>query len=223
MTAAGDPPSPAGPAGASPAPAAATRRRFGVGVVALALLGVAACVAEDRTGGGPAAAATTRSPFAGCAALGSAPPSAAATGAATTASTLPDLELPCFTGGAAMRLNQLHGPAVVNLWASWCGPCRTELPAMQQLADHAAGRLTVLGVNTGDDREAAASFGADHRVTLPTLYDQDKQLVGKLGYASLPVTIFVNEAGRWHVDPLPLDEGTLDSAVQTWTGVTVTP
>lgn len=94
---------------------------------------------------------------------------------------------------------------------------------MQQLADRAAGRLTVLGVNTGDDQESAASFGADHQVTMPTLYDREKLLVGKLGYASLPVTIFVNESGRWHVDPLPLDVAGLDSAVKTWTGVTVPP
>jgi hypothetical protein len=93
---------------------------------------------------------------------------------------------------------------------------------MQQLADRAAGRLTVLGVDTGDDRDAAASFGADNRVSMPTLYDRDKKLIGKLGRTTLPVTIFLGADGSRHVEPLPLDEAKLDELVRTWTGVTVT-
>ena len=198
-------------------------RGFGSGqVVARVTLAAAcaalltACTAEAL----PHDAAETPSPFAGCAALAEPPPSAPA--AAATSNSLPDLELSCFTGGGAVKLTQLRGPAVINLWASWCEPCRTELPAMQQLADRAAGRLTVLGVDTGDDRDAAASFGADNRVSMPTLYDRDKKLIGKLGRTTLPVTIFLGADGSRHVEPLPLDEAKLDELVRTWTGVTVT-
>ena len=184
----------------------------------LALL-LSACTASTEP---TAAASATPSPFADCAALAAAPPSAPATYTDSMAATLPDLELPCFTGGANVKVNQLRGPAVINLWGSWCGPCRTELPAMQQLADQAAGRLTVLGVNTHDGQDAAASFGADHQITMPTLYDRDQQLLSKLGHVNLPLTIFVNDSGAVHVEPLPLDPAKLDAAVKTWTGVAVT-
>jgi len=184
----------------------------------LALL-LAACTAEVT----PAAEPETASPFADCAALTKPPPSAPATRAKTTGNTLPEVELSCFTGGATVKLTELRGPAVVNLWASWCEPCRTELPAMQQLADHTAGRLTVVGVDTGDDRGAAASFGAEHKVAMPTLYDREKKLIGKLGRSTLPVTIFLGDNGSMHVEPLPLDETKLDDLVRSWTGVTVTP
>ncbi|GAB1643517.1 TlpA family protein disulfide reductase [Krasilnikovia sp. MM14-A1259] len=190
--------------------------------VPLALV-LAACTAEARS----PAPQSGPSPFADCAALAAPPPSAEAPAAAPSAAaagdvTLPDLELPCFTGGAPVRLAGLRGPAVVNVWASWCAPCRTELPAMQRLADRAAGRLTVVGVDTGDDREAAAGFATDQQVTLPTLYDRDKKLIAALGRTTLPVTVFVDGQGHAHVEPLPLDPGRLTAHVRDWTGVTVT-
>jgi thiol-disulfide isomerase/thioredoxin len=100
-------------------------------VLAAALAG---CTAEAQPPAAPA------SPFADCAEL---TPTAGSTGK------LPDLTLPCFTGGRPVGLADLRGPAVINLWASWCGPCRTELPAMQRLADQAGDRLRVVGVDTG--------------------------------------------------------------------------
>ena len=74
---------------------------------------------------------------------------------------LPDLRLPCFTGGEPVGLDAVRGPAVINLWASWCGPCRKELPAFQRLAGRTGGQLHVVGVDTRDDREAAQSLAAD--------------------------------------------------------------
>ncbi|WP_130509545.1 TlpA family protein disulfide reductase [Krasilnikovia cinnamomea] len=179
-------------------------------------LALAACTGEERVAAPPG----QPSPFADCAAL-AAPPSAGPGLPAGAA--LPDLELPCFTGGAPVRLADLRGPAVVNLWASWCEPCRTELPAMQRLAEASAGRLTVVGVDTGDDRDAAAGFAADKRVTLPTLYDRDRKLITALGRTTLPVTVFVDGQGRARVEPLPLDADRLAARVRDWTGVTVTP
>jgi thiol-disulfide isomerase/thioredoxin len=134
---------------------------------------------------------------------------------------LPDLELPCFTGGQPVRLTELRGPAVVNLWASWCGPCRDELPVMQRLADRAGGRLHVLGVDVGDGRDAAASFGAGRQVTMPTLYDRERRLLSALGRVNLPVTIFVDSAGRDYVHPMPVDAVQLSELVRRHTGVTV--
>lgn len=136
---------------------------------------------------------------------------------------LPELSLPCFTGGQDVALGTLPGPAVINMWASWCGPCRAELPVVQRLADRAEGRLHVLGVDVGDSREAAASFGEGRGVTMPTLYDRDRRLLAALGKVNLPVTVFVDSAGSAVVHPLPVDARELSELVRTHTGVTVAP
>ncbi|MEV4635806.1 TlpA disulfide reductase family protein [Actinoplanes sp. NPDC049548] len=136
---------------------------------------------------------------------------------------LPDVTLTCFTGGAPIRTTDLRGPAVINLWGSWCGPCREELPLMQELADATAGRLHVLGVDTRDDRDAGASFATDHRVTIPTLFDQDQKLLVALGRTTLPVTVLLDRDGKRFVyTGKALDKPTLGALVRTHTGVTVT-
>jgi len=176
----------------------------------LAVVATAACSAEARSSDDP-------SPFADCTGLTAAPPSAPA---AAPAGKLPDLRLPCFTGGKQVALRELHGPALINIWASFCSPCRTELPVIQRLADRTAGRLTVLGVDSGDSREAGASFAADKDVKLPTLFDEDNKLINELGRINLPITIFVDASGREFVQALPLTEDSIDGLVRTHTGVT---
>ena len=186
------------------------RRSGGAALAALLLAASAACTAEAASSG-----SGQPSPFADCTTV-TGPPAA-------SAADLPDLRLTCFTGEAPVALRELRRPAVINIWASWCGPCRTELPVMQALADRTAGRLTVLGVDTGDRRDAGASFAADKGVSMPTLSDPDRRLITALARTSLPVTIFLDAAGRSHVYPLPLDASSLDTQVRQHTGVTVAP
>jgi cytochrome c biogenesis protein CcmG/thiol:disulfide interchange protein DsbE len=192
--------------------------------VTLALLLVVAAAAACTADAGSDDEA---SPFADCASLtvpppSGAPPSAAAGAATPGPSALPDLRLPCFTGGRQISLTDLRGPAVINIWASWCGPCRTELPVMQHLADRAQGRLTVVGVDTGDSRDAGASFAADKAVSFPTLFDEDRKLLTALAGTALPITVFLDADGRKYVHVTPLDERTLAEQARRHTGVTVT-
>lgn len=198
-------------------------------LVPLVLL-TAGCTTQTGPGA-PAAAAP--SPFADCTALteppagrsvGSAPPTVA--GRADTvgagAQALPDLTLPCFTGDRPFRLAELKGPAVLNLWATFCGPCRDELPALQELADRTAGRLHVVGVDTDDSRDDAAAFATDLRITFPNLYDREKKLQSAVGKPVLPMTVFVDAAGRHKVySGPPLDGAALAELVTRHTGVAV--
>jgi cytochrome c biogenesis protein CcmG, thiol:disulfide interchange protein DsbE len=176
------------------------RRLLHVSVVLPLLLG--ACTTAE---------AKTTSPFAACTALT----------APGVSNSLPDVRLPCFTGDEKVSLRALRGPAVINLWASWCQPCRKELPVMQQLADAAGDKLTVLGVDTGDSREAGASFATDKGVSFPTLFDEDKKLINAVGGINLPVTVFLDAAGKTYVNLLPLDEPKLTAMVKERTGVAV--
>jgi len=177
---------------------------------ALLPLVLAGCTAEAKQ-------PDTPSPFAACAALTASPAAASA----SPVPDLPDLRLPCFTGGQTVGLRDLRGPAVINIWASWCDPCRRELPVMQRLADEAGDRLTVLGVDTGDRRDAGASFAADKKVTMPTLFDSDRKLINALTRINLPITIFVDAAGKSYVNVLPLGAPELTEMVRIHTGVTV--
>ncbi|MEU7825276.1 TlpA disulfide reductase family protein [Catellatospora sp. NPDC049133] len=108
--------------------------------------------------------------------------------------TLPDLALECMAGGPPVRLSALRGPLVINMWASWCTPCRQELPAFQRLAD--GGRVPVLGVVTEDSRDAAAWLADELKVSLPSVYDRSGALKAAAGELALPLTLFVTADGR---------------------------
>ncbi|MGN9813305.1 TlpA family protein disulfide reductase [Micromonospora sp. BQ11] len=180
-----------------------------------ALLAVAGCTTSTDTGEATTsrekAASSRPSPFADCADLGTPPPSAAP--AASTApaegapagpgvgKALPDLTLTCFTGGTPVALRDVRGPAVINVWASWCPPCRKELPAFQRLSERAAGQLRVLGVNSRDGREAAQSIGEDFGVRFPVVVDQGEAFQRALERNAIPLTVFVDGRGTVrHVD-----------------------
>jgi thiol-disulfide isomerase/thioredoxin len=171
--------------------------------VLLLVIAVAGC------GGDGDAEETVSSPLPDCAGLTE--PLAAAAAPAAGGEPLPDLTLPCFTGGEPFRLADLRGPAVVNLWASWCLPCREELPALQRYADRAAGEVRVLGVVTQDPRGAAATLAGDLGLTFPALDDRDGLVMLEVAGNTVPATIFVDSAGSMrYVHRGPVDEEALD-------------
>lgn len=136
---------------------------------------------------------------------------------------LPELALPCFDGSGVTPLDELPRPAVVTLWASWCQPCRVELPAFQRLAERAAGRLVVIGVNTSDDRGTAQAVIDEFGLTFPMLSDERKQLLTALGRSGLPATLFVSGDGRiaYLHNAQALDDAALTGLVADHLGVAV--
>jgi thiol-disulfide isomerase/thioredoxin len=134
---------------------------------------------------------------------------------------VPDVELECLEGGGTVRLTDLHRPAIVNLWASWCAPCRTELPAFQAYAARAGDRVAVIGVDTGDTRTAGGALLSDLRVSYPTLFDDRQRLLKAVGRTALPVTLFVDAGGgvRYLDNSTPLDEAAIARLASTYLGV----
>jgi cytochrome c biogenesis protein CcmG, thiol:disulfide interchange protein DsbE len=98
------------------------------------------------------------------------------------------------------RLAALRGyPAVVNIWASWCGPCRFEFPHLQQAAAHYGKRVAFLGVDKQDSDDAAATFLAEAPVPYPSYTDPDEEIAASIdGDATrgLPTTAFYDREGN---------------------------
>ncbi|MFD2766702.1 TlpA family protein disulfide reductase [Micromonospora eburnea] len=190
------------------------------------LLAVAGCTVSEEPPAGPAAAtraAERPSPFADCATLTTPPASAAPAPSGTRGDPLPELTLSCFTGGAPVPLRDLKGPAVINVWASWCPPCRKELPAFQRLSERAAGRFQVIGVNSQDSRGGAQSIGEDFGVRFPMLVDQGDAFERALERKAFPLTVLVDADGRIrHTDSTgALDDARLAELVRKHLGVEV--
>lgn len=148
----------------------------------------------------------------------------AACGSEGQPSELPAIYLqPIDAGGQELSAADIDGPAVVNLWATWCGPCRKELPAFQAVADQLQGRVAVLGVNQGDDAAPAAAYLADIGVTFPQYLDADGDLTAELRITGLPATLFVAADGSVEVHSGALDEAELLELVADQFGVTPSP
>lgn len=95
------------------------------------------------------------------------------------------------------RLAALRGhPVVVNVWASWCGPCRTEMPALQRAALQRGRSVAFVGVNLKDDRGAAKRFLQTVPLTYPSYEDPDGQIYNGYALAGAPSTIFYDAAGH---------------------------
>jgi peroxiredoxin len=148
---------------------------------------------------------------------------------ATTSGMIPsprrDFAAPDFTlellGGGEVTLSDLRGQAViVNLWASWCPPCRAEMPALQRLyeANRARG-LEILAVNTvyQDSRNSAQDFISEYGLTFPIPLDLSGSVARLYQLQALPTTFFIDPEGiiRQVVIGGPMSEATLQVAVES--------
>jgi len=122
----------------------------------------------------------------------------------------PTLQLTSLHGGAKRSLADYKGKVVVlNVWASWCVPCREESPLLQrwhQRMQPLGG--TVLGVDTLDIKDDALGFIKEYKLTYPQLNDREGTAIKKLGTAQHPETFVVDKQGRLRA----LQRGPVDDA-----------
>lgn len=106
--------------------------------------------------------------------------------------TLTAVSRPGFDG---ILIGQQPKPVVVNVWASWCAPCRTEMPLLSRAAKTYRGRVTVLGVASRDDPGAAQAFLDDLDVAYPNVFDVDGTIRVGLGVSAYPTTYIFRSDG----------------------------
>jgi thiol-disulfide isomerase/thioredoxin len=107
-----------------------------------------------------------------------------------------DFELPSL-GGGTTKLSSLHGSVVMlNFWATWCPPCRSEMPSMQRLYQQFRGKgLVVLAVDLQEQQDQVQKFVAENGLSFPVLLDATGQVGVTYGAQSIPTTWIVDRSG----------------------------
>ncbi|MFQ5636222.1 MAG: TlpA disulfide reductase family protein [Gammaproteobacteria bacterium] len=109
----------------------------------------------------------------------------------------PDFVLP-DAHGTAVRLSDLKGQVVmINFWASWCGPCRQEMPLLEAIhRKYERLGFTLLGVNVEENPADAQAWLADRPVSFPVLYDPANAVSKQYDVVAMPSTVLIDRRGR---------------------------
>ncbi len=131
----------------------------------------------------------------------------------------PGFTLPTLSGGLTTLTEHQGKVVLVNLWASWCGPCRAEMPAIQKLYEANRERgLEVLAVNSTfqDNEDDARSFVQNLNLTLPVLLDKDGSVSHRYLLRALPSTFIIDRKGiiRAVIVGGPVSEAVLQTKIE---------
>lgn len=108
----------------------------------------------------------------------------------------PDFNLPNLDGDYT-SLNSYRGkPVLLNFWATWCGPCRMEMPFLQEIYDEWTDKgLVLLTVNLGESTNVARNFMQENGFTMPVLLDSSRVLLNRYQITGIPTTFFIDKDG----------------------------
>jgi peroxiredoxin len=143
----------------------------------------------------------------------------AASAAGAAAPAAGDFALPARDGGT-VRLSELRGQVVmINFWATWCGPCRQEMPLLEQIhAKYEPLGFTLLGVNVEPDSTPAQDWLKRVSVSFPILFDRENRVSEQFGVEAMPSTVLIDREGRVrhvHRGYKPGDESTYADLIRS--------
>jgi len=138
---------------------------------------------------------------------------------ATDTSKTSGTTLSCLDGNSKVLLESITGPAVINVWGSWCIPCRQEMPFLRELA--ATGKVKIIGIDVEEaNMESARKFVIEQGMNWPNLYDADGSTKSSFGMG-VPVTWYLNsksEVAYKHIGVLK-SKNQLYSDVEKYLGI----
>jgi len=113
--------------------------------------------------------------------------------------------------GSNIKLSELRGDVVmINFWASWCGPCRQEMPLLDKINDRYKDLgFTLLGINVEEEPDRARAMLKDIPVNFPILFDNQNKVSQQYNLIAMPSSIFIDRDGNiryFHAGYLPGDE-----------------
>lgn len=107
----------------------------------------------------------------------------------------PDFELSSLEG-SPVRLSDFKGhPVLINYWATWCPPCRDELPHIQKRYEQYSPALVVLAINAGEDPDTIKNYIDENGFTFPVLLDPDWKVESLFGIMAYPTSVFIDDKG----------------------------
>ena len=167
-----DPEADAAPAAGDPPGATPRRRRLAWAAAAVAVVAIGALALTQ--GGSPDTAPGER-------------------GGLAPAFRLDNLQ----SGQPPVDLEALRGkPVIVNFWASWCTPCRREMPAFAEISEALGDRVAFVGVNNKDFRDSAVDFADKTGIRYPSGFDPKGRVALDYGVVGMPATMFISPDGR---------------------------
>lgn len=107
----------------------------------------------------------------------------------------PGFTLQTAVGQSVSLANLVGQPIVLNFWASWCMPCRVEMPHLQKASQTYDGRAFIIGVNQGENEQTVSEFGAEYGISYPLLVDSEMAISDLYGVSGLPTTLFIDADG----------------------------
>jgi cytochrome c biogenesis protein CcmG/thiol:disulfide interchange protein DsbE len=117
-----------------------------------------------------------------------------------TGKVAPDFTLPVIHGGepgSRLQLSDLRGkPVILDFWASWCGPCREQIPALEALSKSLEGKLHVVGVNTSDQRGSGTALMRRLGTSYVSVADEQDSVAAAYGVSVLPTLVIVDREGK---------------------------
>lgn len=113
-----------------------------------------------------------------------------------TSNKAPDFELPGLDGKPASLSDFRGKPVLLNFWATWCPPCRAEMPYIQEIYEEWSGKgLVVLAINIGENPSKVGEFMESFFLSFPVLLDEDSKVSNEYNVRAIPTTFFIDKNG----------------------------
>jgi len=135
-------------------------------------------------------------------------------GTVTTSDPAPDFEY--TTSNGTTKLSDLRGKIViVNFWATWCGPCREEMPDLQKIADDSNGMIVILGINKLEEASVIAPYAKEVGVQFTLIANPSGEIPERYGVRNLPTSYIIRPdgtVGDWRLGAM--DEQMIQQSIE---------